>query len=96
MIVGTLQMQLVVRDAMSLKDKRRVLKSLKDRLHSRFNVSVAETDALDHRQQAFLAVAMVSNDRRFVESALSKVVDHVRAHGGASLIDYELETWPAG
>lgn len=80
---------------MSLKDKRRVLKSLKDRLHNKFNVSIAEINALDHRQQAILGVAMVANDRRFVDSALSKLVDQIRAHGGVSLVDYELETWPA-
>ena len=96
MIVGTLQLQLVVRDSLNLKDKRRALKSLKDRLHNKFYVSIAETDALDHRQQAVMGVAMVANDRRFVERVLSKVVDQVRLHGGLSLIDYELETWSAG
>jgi len=96
MIVGTLQLRFVVRDAQSLKDKRRVLKGLKDRLRGKFNVSAAEVDSLDHRQHAVLGVAMVANDRRFIESALSKVVDQVRGLHTISLIDYELETWPAG
>jgi len=96
MIVGTLQLRLVIRDASSLKDKRRVLKGLKDRLRHKFNVSIAETGAQDHRQEAVMGVAMVANDRRFLEQVLSKVVDQVRTQVVLTLIDYELETWPAG
>ena len=91
MIVGVLRVQLAIFEATSLKDKRRVVKSLKDRLSNRFNVSVAEVDALDMRQRADLGVAMVANDARFVESCLHKIVDMLRAERAASLIDYEIE-----
>ena len=50
MIVGSLQVRLLVREARSLKDKRQVLQSIKDRLRNQFNVSVAEVDAQEHRQ----------------------------------------------
>ena len=86
-------MELAVTEAGSLKDKRRVVKSLKDRLAHRFNISVAEVDALDSHRRAVLGVAMVANDRRFVESCLDKVVDHIRLARGAGLIDYETEIW---
>ena len=91
MIVGVLRVQLAIFEATSLKDKRRVVKSLKDRLSNRFNVSVAEVDALDLRQRAELGIAMVANDARFVESCLYKIVDVLRAERAASLVDYDVE-----
>ena len=77
-------------DALSLKDKRRVTRSLKDKL-GRHNVSIAEVDDLDHRQAATLGLAMVANEPRFVESALHKIVDEIRAFPHASLVNYEIE-----
>lgn len=91
MVVGTLTLKLAVFEATSLKDKRRVIKSLKERLINRFNLSVAEIGHLDSRQQAELGVAMVGNDGRFVESCLDKVVEYVRMNRSASLVDYEIE-----
>jgi uncharacterized protein len=91
MVVGTLRLKLVVFESLSLKDKRRAIKSLKERLANRFNVSVAEVGSLDSRQQAELGVAMVANDRTFVNSALDKLVDYVRQDPSASLVDYEVE-----
>ncbi len=91
MVVGVLRVRLGVFEALSLKDKRRVTKSLKDRLAARHNVSVAEVDDLDHRQAATLGLAMVANEARFVQSALSKIVDEIRAFPHASLLDYDIE-----
>ena len=91
MVVGILEASLAVFEATSLKDKRRVIKSLKDRLSNRFNVSVAEVDKLDSRQQAVLGVAMVANDARYVESCLYKIVDHLRLAPSASLVDFRIE-----
>lgn len=93
MVVGVLRVRLVVFEAHSLKDKRRVTKSLKDRLAARHNVSVAEVDDLDHRQAITLGLAMVANDGRFVESTLHKIVDEIRAFGRASLVDFDVELY---
>ena len=93
MVVGTLSLKLAVFDAASLKDKRRIVNSLKDRLRGRFNVSVAEVGSLDRRQQAELGVAIVGNNGRFVGSCLDKVVDYVRRDRFASLVDYEVEVF---
>ena len=89
--VGVLRIRLGVFEALSLKDKRRVVKGLKDRLAARHNISIAEVDDLDHRQAATLAMAMVANQARYVEGALSKIVDEVRATSSASLLDYDIE-----
>ncbi|HPM24248.1 MAG TPA: DUF503 domain-containing protein [Phycisphaerae bacterium] len=91
MVVGVLRVRLGVFEARSLKDKRRVTKSLKDRLAARHNVSIAEVDDLEHCQAATLGLAMVANETRFVESALSKIVDELRVYAHASLLDYEIE-----
>jgi len=80
-----------VMGALNLKDKRRVIKSIKDRLANAHNVSVAEVDALDCHQRAVLGIAMVANDSRFVESCLHKMVDQLRLSRDASLIDYQVE-----
>src|SRR5713101_4830980 len=56
MIVGSRRVRLLVRESRSLKDKRQVIKSIKDRMHNRFNVSVAEVEALDNRQLAVLGL----------------------------------------
>jgi uncharacterized protein YlxP (DUF503 family) len=91
MTVGVLQVEIAVPDAMSLKDKRRVVKSLKDRIAHGHNVSVAEVGALDEHRRSILGFAMVGNDRRYVEGALSRLVDFIRAVPKASLIDYQIE-----
>ena len=91
MIVGVLQMELSIGDAMSLKDKRRVVKSLKDRIAHRHNVSIAEVAALDQHRVAILGIAMVANDRKYVEGALSKIVDFVRTVPQADLVDYQID-----
>lgn len=91
LVVGVLRVRLALFESFSLKDKRRIVKSLKERLSARHNASVAEVDDLDHRQAATLGVAMIANDARFVESALRKIVDEIHADGRASLVDFDLE-----
>jgi uncharacterized protein len=91
MTIGVLQLELFVPDAMSLKDKRRVVKSIKDRIAHRHNVSIAEVAALDEHRRAILGVAMVANDSRYVEGALSKLVDFVRKVPQVSVEDYQID-----
>ena len=91
MIVGTLKMRLMVRESRSLKEKRRVVSSIKDRIRHHFNVSVAELEAQDSHQQAVLGVAIVTNETRFAQEVLGQIVNLVRTHPVAQLLDYELE-----
>lgn len=92
MIVGVLELRVSVFDAMSLKDKRRVIKSLKDRISNKYNVSIAEVEQNDNIRTSTLGVSLVANDSRFVESSLSKIVDFVRSVPQLSLIDYTIES----
>ncbi len=91
MIVGSLRVRLLVRESRNLKDKRRVLNSIKDRIRNAFNASVAEIDAHDHRQLAVLGIAMVGNDSRQVTRDLDRIVEVLRGHPIAELLDYERE-----
>ena len=91
MTVGVLQLELLIHDAMSLKDKRRVVKSIKDRIAHANNVSIAEVGALDEHRRSVLGLAMVANDARYVQSGLSKIVDFVRGVGTVDLADYQIE-----
>ena len=88
MIVGVLRIELAIGDARSLKDKRRIIKSIKERMTSTFNVSAAEVDALDAHQRAVLGVAVVANEARFVTSCLDKIVDWIRKQRLVTLVDY--------
>ncbi|HHT9125707.1 MAG TPA: DUF503 domain-containing protein [Candidatus Brocadiia bacterium] len=91
MVVGTLSIKLMTRDARSLKDKRRIIKSLKDRTRNNFNVSVSEIGAQDSKQHCVLGIAMVGTDRRHVNGVLSTIINSLRTFPSAELIDYELE-----
>jgi hypothetical protein len=71
----------------SLKDKRRILKSLKDRLHNQFNVSVAETDLHDLWQRAELSCCVVATDRRHCDSVLGSADRLVGSDGFARVVD---------
>lgn len=73
-VVGSLEIRILIRESRSLKDRRRVVKSLKDRIRTKFNVSVADVGDQDVWQGTTLGVALVSNDRRFANEVLSKVL----------------------
>jgi len=89
--VGLLHLEVRIGEAMNLKDKRRVVKSFKDRLSRHWNVSVAEVDHVDNIRQAVLAVAMVGSDGRYIKGALDKVVDLAHANRAWTLMDYSVE-----
>jgi len=91
MHVGVCTIHLRLFDSSSLKDKRRVIKSIKDRVRNKFNVSIAEIDELDKWQWAILGIACVSNDSAFTNSVLSNVVEYINNIGIVDLVDYEIE-----
>jgi uncharacterized protein YlxP (DUF503 family) len=91
MVVGTLRLNLLFRGAHSLKEKRQVLRSIKDRVRNRFNVSIAEVEYLTKHQRAGLGLAMVSNDAAYVHGAFQKITELVRLTRGAELLDSEVE-----
>ena len=93
MYVGSLRVRLLIREARTLKDKRQVVQSVKDRLRERFNVSVAEVEAHDNRQLAVLGVALVSNESAHVRTTLEQIVSALRSHPVAEFLGHEMNSW---
>jgi uncharacterized protein YlxP (DUF503 family) len=91
MVIGILQFELRIPGAESLKDKRRVVRSLKDRLHREHQVSVAEVGLLDHAGAARMALALVGSDGRHVGQVLDRITARLRALHDAELGDCERE-----
>jgi uncharacterized protein YlxP (DUF503 family) len=91
MLIGTIQIELLLPGAGSLKEKRFVLKSIKTKIRNLFNVSVAEVDFLDKWQRSILGIACVSNNRRFIDETLSKVMGAVAKEDRIEIIDQVIE-----
>ena len=85
MIIGLLHFELLIHDAASLKDKRRVVRSVKDRLHREHLVSVAEVGALETLNRAVLGLAVVGNDGARIGAVLDRITAKLRSPGGAEL-----------
>ena len=85
MVVGMMRWDLAIPGVDSLKEKRMVVRSLKDRIHHRFKVSVAETAQQDQWTRAQIAVAIVATDGAHAEEVLDKV-DHLVAQEGRALV----------
>lgn len=85
MIIGVLQFELIVPASRSLKDKRRVVRSVRDRLHREHLVSVAEVGGLDLHRTAQMGVTMASNDVSYVQSVFDRILDKMRATPDARL-----------
>ena len=91
MEVGVLQFTVRLRGCRSLKAKRRVVRSIKDRLRARHNVAVAEVDDLDVWQIGTLGLTTCGNDSTRIVAELQKIVDQLRLHPEAELIDHQID-----
>ena len=92
MNVGVCRIELRLPENLSLKGKRGVLKSITSRVRNKFNVSVAEVDNQDLWQLATLGICCVSNNKRYTNEVLSKVVDFiVGTRFEIEILNYEIE-----
>jgi uncharacterized protein len=90
--VGICTVKLRLPDNLSLKGKRQVVKSLVARIKNKFNVSVAEVEDNDLWQLATIGICFISNDQRFTNEVLSKIVELVvNNQGDFELINHEIE-----
>jgi len=89
--IGILTLDIHVEASHSLKEKRHVVKSLKDRLRERFNVAVAEIDGLDSWQHSVVAAVTVSRDRVYAEQILHAVESHAESVLGGALAGTNIE-----
>jgi uncharacterized protein len=89
--IGLLTLEIHIPDARSLKDKRQVLRSLKERLRSRFNVAVAELDHQDTWQRSQIGIVTLSNDQAHLEQSLQAVFEEAEQQLGRDLVSHDLE-----
>ena len=91
MPIGLLTLEIHIPDARSLKDKRQVLRSLKDRPRGRFNVAVAELDHQDTWQRSQIGVVSLSNDEAHLTQSLQAVFDEAERLLGRDLVGHDQE-----
>ena len=93
MTVGIARLTLYIPDSHSLKEKRMVLRRVKDRTRQKFNVAMAEVEDNDVWQRAVLGLAVVGNDGRFVESALDEVIRFVEGQAEVTNTEREIQSF---
>ena len=91
MSVGLLTLELHIAEAHSLKDKRQVLRSLKDRLRAHFNVAVAELDFEDTWQRSVIGVVTLANEDHHVEETLQRVLAEADNLLGPLVVSHSVE-----
>ena len=91
MPIGLLTLEIHIGDARSLKDKRQVLRSLKDKLRRDFNVAVAELEHHDTWQRSVVGVVTISNEEKHLREVLQKVLDEADRILGSFLINQAIE-----
>jgi len=94
--VAIARITLVLATAHSLKDKRAVLRRLKDLVRQKFNVSIAEVDAQDVWQRAVLGLTLVGPDRRHAEASIDEVLRFVRERAPVAKDEHELQSFGGG
>ena len=96
MTVGIARLTLFLPEVHSLKEKRMVLRRVKDRAQQKFNLAIAEVGDNDVWQRARLGIAVLGSGRRFVESALDEVVRFVRGEVEVTDVEREIQTMNDG
>lgn len=96
MPVGLLTLEIHIEDAQSLKDKRQVLRSLKDRLRAHFNVAVAELAYQETWQRSRIGVVTISGDAKHLEESLTAIAMESENILGRDLVSQEIEYFEEG
>ena len=91
MVVGTLKIEFYLAENRSLKGKRKVVRSMVDRVKSKFNMSIAEVGSNDKWQKIELGISAVGNDRRHIDSSLNHVLGFLESLCLAEIVNAEFE-----
>jgi uncharacterized protein len=91
MVIGVCRVVLSIDDAFSLKEKRHIVKSIIERIKSRYNASIAEVDLNDKWKNAVLGIACVSNDAAHADSMIANIVNFIENDGRTYIVDYTTE-----
>jgi uncharacterized protein YlxP (DUF503 family) len=91
MVVGTMKIILRVHDNHSLKGKRKIVRSMVDKVKHKFNVAIAEVGSNDKWQKIELGISTVGNDRRHIDTSLNTVLSYLESLYLAEIIDSTIE-----
>ena len=91
MVIGILRIELRIHDNRSLKGKRKIVKSMVEKLKNKFNASVAEIGSNDKWQKIELGVSTVGNDRRHIDASLNNILAYLESLYLAEIVDSEIE-----
>lgn len=92
MVIGLLKFEIYIHSSRSLKDKRKITKSLTRKLKSKFdNLSVSEVGLLNTWKNSKIAVVTVSNESKNINSILEKVLNYIKEGGSYTILDTEID-----
>lgn len=91
MVVGILRVELRVHDNRSLKGKRKIVRSMVDKVKNKFNASIAEIGSNDKWQKIELGVSTIGNDRRHIDASLNNILAYMESLYLAEIVDAEIE-----
>ncbi len=91
MVIGVCRVEISIPNSFSLKDKRRVLKSIITRTRNRFNVSISEIEENDNWQRAVLGISSISNNAHYTNKVLNEVINYMEKDKGLILLGYSIE-----
>ncbi|MGO3751531.1 MAG: DUF503 domain-containing protein [Peptoniphilaceae bacterium] len=93
MIISTCEIKLRLFSPNSLKEKRRILKSLIERLKNKFNISISEVGDNDIWQASTIGIAIVSNDSAFSDEIINKIINFIEDFNEVEIIDIDIEVY---
>ena len=92
MVIGLLKIELYIESSRSLKDKRKIIKSLIQKLKSKFtNLSVSEIELLNNWKKSIIAIVTVSNEITYINSVLEKVLDYILEGYNYQVVESDIE-----
>lgn len=93
MKITSLKVELFLKESQSLKDKRRVVKSLIERIKNKYNVSISQIDKNDSFKKSIIGIVTVSNDARFNDQQLKEVLNFIESNPLVLIVKSELNVW---
>ena len=91
MFIGVIKVCLHLSEPQSLKDKRRIIKGLTDRIKNKFNLAVAETGRMDSWNNSELGIVCISNEASHADSMLSRAINFIESQGTVELTFVQTE-----
>ncbi len=90
-MVAFCQLDIFIPESGSLKEKRFAVKSLKTRIRNKYNVSISELDGTDKWQRVVLGIAIVTNDRKIVDTTFNKIIQFIDNDGRVEILDHFID-----